>query len=40
MVMIGQWYDKNVNDGWFCLIIEQANNSARNIEELLVELVP
>ena len=18
MAMIGQWYDKNVNDGWFC----------------------
>ena len=39
MATIGQWYNKNVNDGWFCWFgrINKRTNSVRTIEELLVE---
>ena len=40
IAMIGQQYNKNVNDGWFCRILNKRTNSVRTIEELVVEFVP
>ena len=40
LVMIGQWYNKDVNDGLILLNRNKRSESGRTIEELSLEFVP
>ena len=40
MAMIGQQYDKNVNNGRFCRTDRRSEQTVSTIEELFVEFVP